>query len=232
MLKTLNLFHNQNSEAAIMKISVKRMFFKTRHNPSIACKGIQCLQKLYTAIMKPLPLKWIPSQIPIPKIFNFSNDYVLVHIIFCWKSSTRIDREKFQKMLKHCWTVASQTSVAKNFYVVSYWKAESHTKKFVCSDASLCRVSVTLVVKFYREWFYREIFCKSFFKHIETATSEITKKHSVILIQSQVAEYHCIPYRVFSNFSCVLFLSSALTFSVLFSPHFCRDKVKMLSDIR
>ena len=201
-----------------MKVSVKGMFFKTRHNPSIACKWIQCLQKLYTAIMKPLPLKWIPSQVPITKIFNFSNDYVLVHIIFCWKSSTRIDHEKFQKMLKHCWTVASQTSVAKNFYVVSYWKAESHTKKFVCGDASLCRVSVMLVVKF-----YREIFCKSFFKHIETATSEITKKQPVILIQSQVAEHHCIP---------VLFLSSVLTFSVLFSPHFCRDKVKMLFDIR
>ena len=44
---------------------------------------------------------------------------------------------------------ASQTSIAKNFYNVSYWKVES--QKIGCGDA-LCHVSVMLVVKFYREW--------------------------------------------------------------------------------
>ena len=66
-----------------------------------ACKGIQCFEKLYTAIMKPLPLKLIPSQVPLTKISNFSSNYVLVHITFCWKSSMRIDHEKFQKMFKN-----------------------------------------------------------------------------------------------------------------------------------
>ena len=65
-----------------------------------ACKRIQCLRKLYTPLMKPLPLELIPSQVPLTKISNFSNSYVLVHITFCWKSSTRIDHEKFQKMFK------------------------------------------------------------------------------------------------------------------------------------
>ena len=48
--------------------------------------------------------------------------------------------------------VASQNSLANNFYVVSYWKMESQTKKFVCGDMSLCWVSVMPMVKFYREW--------------------------------------------------------------------------------
>ena len=30
-----------------------------------------------------------------------------------------------ENVFKHCWTTASQTSIAKNFYVVSYWKTES-----------------------------------------------------------------------------------------------------------
>ena len=84
------------------------------------------------------------------------------------------------------------------------------------------------VVKFYREIFYKS----RFYKRIKTAASEITKKQQSFLTRSQVAEHHCISYRIFSNFSCVLLLSSVLTFSVLFSPHFCKDEVKMLFDIR
>ena len=53
---------------------------------------------------------------------------------------------------------------------------QTHTKKIVCGDASLCRVSAMLVVKFYVEIFYKS----RFFKHIETALSEITKKQPVI----------------------------------------------------
>ena len=51
--------------------------------------------------MKPLPLKLIPEQVPLIKISNFSNNYILVHIIIYWKSSTRIDREKFQRMFRN-----------------------------------------------------------------------------------------------------------------------------------
>ena len=85
-----------------------------------ACKESQCLRKIYTAIMKPLALKWILLQGPLTKMFNFSNNYVIVYIfsgyfsfyllhtmrwlfesvIFYWKSSTRIDRDKFQKIFK------------------------------------------------------------------------------------------------------------------------------------
>ena len=37
---------------------------------------------------------------------------------------------------------ASQTSIAKNFYVVSYWKKDS--QKIVCGDVSLSQGSVML----------------------------------------------------------------------------------------
>ena len=71
----------------------------------------------------------------------------------------------------------------------------------------------------------------SFFKHIETTASEITKNQPVTF--NTVAENQRISYRSFSSFSCVLLLSYVLlTFSVLFSPHFCRDQAKMLFDIR
>ena len=38
--------------------------------------------------------------------------------------------------------VASQTNIAKLFYVVSYWKMDS--QKIVCGDALLSRASVML----------------------------------------------------------------------------------------
>ena len=61
--------------------------------------------------------------------------------------------------------------------------------------------------------FYREIFCKSrFFKHIETASSEITKKQPVIFNTIAGWEHHCISYRIVSNFSCVCYrLQSSLS---------------------
>ena len=64
------------------------------------CKGIQYLGNLYTTIMKPLLLISIPLQVPVIKISNFSNNYILAHIITYRKSSTRINHEKFQKMFK------------------------------------------------------------------------------------------------------------------------------------
>ena len=64
-----------------MKDSVKQMFWK-RLVLEEACKEIQYLGKLYTAVMKLLPLKLIPVQGPLIKISNFSNNYILVHIIY------------------------------------------------------------------------------------------------------------------------------------------------------
>ena len=69
--------------------------------PTKACKGIQCFEKLYTAIMKPLPLKLIPSQVPHKNLQFQQQLYVLVHITFCWKSPTMIDCEKYLKMFKN-----------------------------------------------------------------------------------------------------------------------------------
>ena len=127
----------------------------------------------------------------------------------------------------------SQTSIAKNFYVVSYWKAES--KKIVCGDTSLCRISVMLgvtfllrVVKFYQEIFYGCHFSNT----SRRLLLKLPRNNQPFLIQLQVAEHQYISYTSFVNFSCMLLLSSVLlTFSVLFSPHFHRDQVKMLLDI-
>ena len=176
--------------------------------------------------MKPLTLKLIPSQVPLTKVFNFSNNYVLVHITFCWKSSTRIDREKFQKMF---------SNQQNKEFLCSFLLKNGITHKKVCLwwrvvESCISHASGKVLpglVKFSREIFYKS----RFFKHIETAPSEITRNNQSFLIRLQVAEHHCISYRIFSNFSCVLLLSSVLTFSVLFSPTFCRDEVKMLFDI-
>ena len=48
-----------------------------------ACKGIQYLGKMYTAVIKPLPWKWVPLQVPLTKISNFSNNYMIVYIFSC-----------------------------------------------------------------------------------------------------------------------------------------------------
>ena len=54
-----------------MKDSVKRMFLKTRQILTKAWKGIQYLEKLYTAITKPLLLKLIPLQVLRSSYKNF-----------------------------------------------------------------------------------------------------------------------------------------------------------------
>ena len=89
-----------------------------------------------------------------------------------------------------------------------------------------------LVVNFCRQW---QSFTDKFsIKFVFSNTSrwlllKLPRNNQSILTRSQVAEHHCISYRMFSNFSCVLLLPSVLTFSVLFSPHFCRDEVKFYS---
>ena len=110
--------YNQIRKQRLWRFLWKECSWKLGAIVTKACKGIQCLGKLYTAIMKPLPLKLIPSQVPLTKISNFSNNYALVHITFCWKSSTRIDREKFRKMFKN---------TAERLF------SNQHCKEFLCS---------------------------------------------------------------------------------------------------
>ena len=120
----------------------------------------------------------------------------------------------------------------KIFMQILIEKWNSRPKKFVCGDASLCRVSVMLVVNFCRQW---QSFTDKFsIKFVFSNTSrwlllKLPRNNQSILTRLQVAEHHCISYRMFSNFSYVLLLPSVLTFSVLFSPHFCWDEVKFYS---
>ena len=91
--------YNQIWKQPLWRILWNKCLWKLGTILTEACKEIQYLGKLYTTVMKLLPLKLIPVQGPLIKISNFSNNYILVHIIY-WKSSMRIDREKFQKLLK------------------------------------------------------------------------------------------------------------------------------------
>ena len=133
-------------EVAIIQDSVKWILLKTRHFLTKACKGIQYSGKLYTATMKPLPLKWIPSQVPLKKMPNFNNN-LNYSTFFSWLlfifSFLHAVRWLFESVIFY-WKSASR------IYVVSYWKMES--QEIVCGDASLCGVLVMLVVKFYWEW--------------------------------------------------------------------------------
>ena len=84
-------------------------------------------------------------------------------------------------------------------------------------------------VKFYQEIFYE---CR-FSNTSRRLLLKLPRNNQSFLIQSQVAEHQRISYRSFSNFSCVLLLSLVLlTFSFLFSLHFCRNQMTMLFDIR
>ena len=136
---------------------------------------------------------------------------------------------------------ASQTSMANNFYVASHWKIES--QKIVClwwCIIVLCisQTSAKVLPKVVK--FYQEIFYKIWFSNTSRRVLlKLPRNNQLFLIQSQVAEHHCIPYIIFQTFhACYYCLqssfsqsSSVLIFSVLFSPHFCRDEVKMFFDI-
>ena len=105
----------------------------------------------------------------------------------------------------------------------------NHKKLFVVTRRCVVYQSCQLMVKFYREIFYE---CR-FSNTSRRLLMKLPRNNQSFLIQSQFAEHQRISYRFFSNFSCVLLLSSVLlTFSVLFSPDFCRDQVRMLFDIR
>ena len=136
----------------------------------------------------------------------------------------RTDREKFQKLFKNSAERLLLKPAQQRIFMQLLIEKRNHKKWFVCDEASQCRVSVMLVVKFYREIFYK---CR-FSKKSRRLLLKLPRNSQSFLIQPQIAEHQCISYRSFTNFSCVLLLSSVLTFSVLFSPHFCRDQVKML----
>ena len=133
--------------------------------------------------MKPLPLQLIPSQVPLTKTYNFSNNYVLVHIPFAEKVPRVLIMKNFGKCLKTLLNGCFSNQHSKEF-LCSFSLKNGITHKKVCL---WWRVVVSCishasgkvlpgVVTFYREIFYNS----RFFKHIETAPSEITKKQQVI----------------------------------------------------
>ena len=178
---------------------------KTRHN---YIQYLVSRKTVYTAIIKSVLLKWIPLQVPL-KIFNFSNnytkkyiyifsgcfsyftfymlwgDYILENNIFYWKSSTRINSEKIQKMFKNTTTWLLLTCA-----VVS---CISHA---IASGKVLPRV-----VKFYWEIFYKS--------HLSNVSRRLLLKspqnNQSFLIQSKVSKHYGI-YGIFSNFLCILLL--------------------------
>ena len=125
-------------------------------------------------------LAWKGLNLLVALLINKQYLYILV-TDFVLSSSTRIDCKKIsENVWKKCWTAASQTSITKNFYVVSYWKTDS-------------RKIVFFVVT--RRWAGHQS-CSSSkvlarVVNIETAASEITKKE---LVQSQIAEYQCMSF--------------------------------------
>ena len=87
------------------------------------------------------------------------------------------------------------------------------------SHSSLCHVSVMLllVVKFYREIFYKSCFSNM----SRQLLLKLLRNNQSFLIQLKVSKHYRVPfYGFFSNLLCILLLLSVLTFLVLFSPHF------------
>ena len=179
--------------------------------------------------MKSLPLKWIPVQVPLLKISNFSNNFMIVYIfkgcfsyftfymlwlfeniIFYWKSSTRIDREKIQKMFKNLTErlLLTRTVVSCIIHAIASGKA------------------LPRVVKF-----YQEIFLKTRFSNkSRRLLLKLPRNNQSFLIQSKVCKHYRISfYGIFSNIQCILLLPSVLIFLVLFSPHFSGLKWKCFS---
>ena len=120
--------------------------------------------------------------------------------------------------------VASQISIAKNFYVVCYSK-RNQKKQFACGDVLQCISYASGKVLPRVAKFYREIFQKCRFSNTSRRLLlKLPRNNQSILIQSQVAERQHISYGFFFK----LFMRVI----TVFSSHFCRDQVKMLFDIR
>ena len=100
------------------------------------------------------------------------------------------------------------------------------TPRFVVYSRASGKVLLR-VVKFYQDIFYKCRFSNTSIRLL----MKLTRNNQSFLIQLQLPEHQRISYRYFSNFSCMLLMSSVLTFWVLFSSHFYRVQVKMSFDI-
>ena len=69
-----------------MKGSLKECSWKLDTILTKVCKGTQYLGNLDTTLTNQLPLKWIPLQVPLIKISDFSNNYMIVYIFSGWFS--------------------------------------------------------------------------------------------------------------------------------------------------
>ena len=121
------------------------------------------------------------------------------NIIFYWKSSTRINREKIQKMFKNTTERLLLTRA-----IVS---CISHA---VASGKVLPKV-----VEFYREIFYKNRFPNT----LRRLLLKLPRNNHSFLIQLKGSKHYRLSfYGILSNFLCMLLLPSVLTFLVLFSP--------------
>ena len=113
-----------------------------------------------------------------------------------------------ENVFKRCWTTASQTSIAKNFYVVYHWKTESQKN-------SLFVVTCHCVVHQHASGKVLPIIFlkKLFFKHIKMAASEISKKRPVTF--NTIAGCKTPSYILLWNF-----IKLFMRIITIFSPHF------------
>ena len=91
---------------------------------------------------------------------------IKLHEDWLWKVSKNV--------FKHCWTTASRTSIAKNFYVCLIEK-RNHKK-----NCLWWRVVVSCISHASGTVLKRIFLKKLFFKHIKMAASEFTKKRPFI----------------------------------------------------
>ena len=137
--------------------------------------------------MKPLPLKWIPFQVPLIKSSNFSNNYMIVYISsgcfsyfifymlwgdylkalsFIEKVAQGLILKNFRKcFLKTLLNSCFSNKHSKNFYVVSYWKMESERNVCLCWCIVMSCISHASGKVLPRVWkLYQQIFYESCFQ--------------------------------------------------------------------
>ena len=179
--------------------------------------------------MKPLPLKWIPLQVPLKKTYDFSNRYMIVYIFSgCFSYFTfymlwddylkalsligKVPRgltvKNFGKCLKTLLNGCFLNKCSKEFACGFSLKNCLWWRAVVLCISHASGKAIPRVVKC-----YQEIFCTSCFSNTSIRLLlKLRRNNQSFLIQSKFSEHHCI-YEIFSNFSCSYIITA-------FSPHF------------
>ena len=169
--------------------------------------------------MKPLLLKLIPLQVSSSSYKNFSFQqqlYSSTSYHLFKKVPQGLTVIKFRKcsnaLLNGCFSNHPRKELLCSFLLKSGITKNSSWWRVVSSWISHASDKVLLrVVKFYRQIFSKYNFSNT----MRRLLLKLTRNNESFLIQSQAAEHQRISYRFFSNFPCVLLLSSILAFSVL-----------------